>query len=372
MPELTTEFFASQTAEIFDHACSEVGVRITFVVGNELQPMRSIRRFSTVVRLMKEGLAAKKDAAGLARLEAEQESPSGQDRIRWKFHEHARFVSANGQPVKTYFYIVELARNDAIDAVITTNYDLWLDSLMMDGRFPARGVLNPQADLGLADRSDGYYAIESRARVPKIWKVHGSLSHVSFRKCHCLFRLPRFIVGRADEGFVTFGRFSHRHYIERRGGQSPRAECIAGDCGEYVHHLDTNYEGSVRDTFGPEITAACSHIANCSDRTCIILVGFRGSEVEELNKPLIDRVRRRLPVLAIFSSDQARDSKLLAALRGEESFVWSVGSVTSIFNAAASRSSFVERWRERIEADYFDRGLIAYDGSDVLDWGVGS
>jgi hypothetical protein len=372
VPELTTEGFATQAGEVFDRACSEPGVRVTFVVGNELQPMRSIRRFSTIVRLMKDVLTARKDTAGLAKLESEQKSAAGQDRIRWKFHEHARFVSANGQPVKTYFYMVELARNGAVDAVITTNYDLWLDSLMLTDRRTSRGTLNPLADADYVDRSDGYYSSESPNRAPKVWKVHGSLSHVSFRACHSVFRLPNFLVGRADEGFVTFGEFHHRHYIARQADSAPRGECMDGTCGEYVHHIDTNYDGAVRDVFGPEISAACSHISNCPDQTCVVLVGFRGSEVEELNEPLVERAHRRMPILAIFSPDQARDSKLLAALRGEESFVWSVGSVTSIFNAAASRSACIQRGLYRINSDYFDRGLLDYDGSDILDWGAAS
>jgi hypothetical protein len=256
-------------------------------------------------------------------------------------------------PNTAYFYVHWLASLGGVDSVTTTNYDLCLDAVFRRFaigravRFNPVGVRRPTPD------TQGYSMHQGSQRGLSVWKIHGSLSHVSFRECGSIFRLPDFLVGHPEDGLVSFGGFKKRHFpVPADFGSGSSAPACRGQlCRTYVHHADTSYPTRDRQrVFGAEIDAALGRIERTRNVGSVFLLGFKGGAREELNDVIRMRAQHHTPVFAFFTNKQAQDSPLRVSLETNPYFSWSAGDVPVEFTKTVELTRVYARWRPTLIA----------------------
>jgi hypothetical protein len=232
---------------------------------------------------------------------------------RWKSYEYARFHTFNSCPAFGYFVLFHLARRNYIQSIVTTNYDLRFDSLAE--RFDIWSV-NPSL-------ATGRYSWESydSARTSKVrlWKIHGSLSHVTFLTCSSqdgahIFRAPHFPINNSINSLrQRWGFIANHDYF----GQVGRRYGITTLCGETQtptvasHFLDWAY-GNKREVFKNQIQAAVADLSAPST-LAIVLLGFTGFFNKSTNHPYNEELvptilslSKRNPVLYFIHESQYR------------------------------------------------------------------
>lgn len=166
------------------------------------------------------------------------------DKIDWPRIEHVRHMTQNVEPIRSYQFIFHLACLQLVQAIITANYDLTLDSLFsrLAGLLPVEVKINPILNPGEYSHQ-GYCSPQDPGVLP-IWKIHGSLSHVFFRKCRTIFRCPDFVLPFDPMDIVDGFDHSISHsYLSHQASccssrRSLRIRRESSLCGHYVHVLD--------------------------------------------------------------------------------------------------------------------------------------
>lgn len=212
------------------------------------------------------------------------------DEALWTNYEFARFFTSNCCPGFFYFVLAHLVRRGAVRAVVTTNYDQFVNSLSAKTDLPL--ALNP---IGGAAR-DGYYSTRRNGKTA-FWKIHGTLGHVAFRNCSSpwphLFATPSFLMGFSTR--AVRDRYNLRVLHDYVQSQRPCPSYSHDtDTGHYFHFTDNAYLASSgtadRRAFRREIAGAIRDIEKSEG---VLAVGFRGAAGEELNQALQEHARRR-------------------------------------------------------------------------------
>lgn len=209
----------------------------------------------------------------------------------WPYYEFARFYTGNVYPGFLYFAIYHLLREQLIDFVVTTNYDLFLDTINIKLRLGL--ATNP---IHRCQNTNNYYTrVKSRAQ-PSLWKIHGSLGHLVFRECggvwpH-LFAAPPFLMGfntrTIRETFPLRRLHNYMGWLHR--DTSYQQEHTSG---HYTHFTDNAFielDGRVnRDHFRREIEAATDALKAAD---VVIAIGFRAGPGEELSESLLAKAKK--------------------------------------------------------------------------------
>ena len=250
------------------------------------------------------------------------------DLERWKYLEFARFTTNNVIPSFAYFLLHHLINSGSIKSIITTNYDLFLNSIFertnkSHGSFCFNPVINND-DFDW----EGYYSIKPRnPKVVKIFKIHGSLSHVVFRNCRHhnnqlhIFKLPSFVVGFDTQPLRReFGINYLHNYLGHVGLRHNQPTLINDEkrTGYYVHYIDwavkclCNKRIHYRDFFTKEIQYATRELKKSPDIGAIIIIGFTGyhnqvnrkDENNEELSPAIVSLLNKVPVFYFLHQHQ--------------------------------------------------------------------
>ena len=259
---------------------------LVFLVGNGIDPVNNILN----------------DNQLKARAGGRYSSKKAFDAYRWRHFEYARYYSSTSLPTFTHCCIHKLVEKGVCRDVITTNYDMFFDSIWQ--RSPhLRVCQNPVLTNGEYEW-EGFFTPKARAaKRPRYWKVHGSLSHVRFCSSNVacedhLYRLPRFAISVNDDrlaqkfriptqapymGFerTLFPRTKFAQPTELQGGFSP--------------YIDWTYN-NVRTIFSREIEGAKQVIRNSSKIAALVLIGFSGyfndaDPLDPYNEELIPEIR---------------------------------------------------------------------------------
>jgi hypothetical protein len=206
-------------------------------------------------------------------------NPSDRDfqELRWRFFEYARYFTAHSLPTLAHAAVFRLVKDRVCSDLITTNYDLYFDSLW--AKYPGLGVRqNPVLREGEYDW-DGYYSqAQGSELTPRYWKLHGSLSHVVFRgagqSCH-IHRLPRFPVSTNQPDLQ--GAFQQR-MVPSLGYEAslfPRSRIPLSKTlqSQFDPFIDWTF-GNKRELFTKEILAVRQRLQNPNCAAAILLIGF--------------------------------------------------------------------------------------------------
>lgn len=202
--------------------------------------------------------------------------------FKWRLFEYARYHTANGLPSFAHCCIHRMVLDGVCDHVITTNYDLYFDSIWKKSP-NLKVALNP-----IATKQDyrfgGYYSLRKRsAKARCYWKIHGSLSHGVFRSKKApqngiLVSLPRCAIATnrpkiaSAYGLKTTCPFLGYEATTHSGTHFPDHDDLDDT---FEPFIDWTYHNR-RDLFAREIGAVKKILANSRNVEAIILVGFRG------------------------------------------------------------------------------------------------
>ncbi len=167
---------------------------------------------------------------------------------RWKHLEYSRFWTLNNTPPLGYFLLHYLAKNNAIRTIITTNYDLFLNSIFSRFDCAQKTYFNPAINEHEFNWEE-YYSTKkiTDKNTLKIFKIHGSLTHVVFRKCYDnqnhshIFKLPSFLIGFDTSQLRKMFNLKYLHnYLGHEGVKYNEPSLINDNAatGYYVHYID--------------------------------------------------------------------------------------------------------------------------------------
>lgn len=272
--------------------------KVKFVVGDGFYSQRGIRSRKIIIE----------DAKSQDKIIS---NPKEEDRICWQAYESYRWNTANVLPPLRYFYMHHLCTTGNVSAIVTTNYDLYFDSIFTKVPLPHGFSLNPLIN----DEEyswEGFYSKTSEAsKALKLWKIHGSFSHISFiesrQKQNHIFKLPRFSIGYpADNPIDNYGLPSH-DFLD-----SNTSSC---DCDRIAHFIDMNFP---RSCFCKVIEGATIDLLS-DDTALVIAVGFTGKyepsnpsdDKNEEIVPTLIKLSKSIPVYTILAPFQNPDDSFL-------------------------------------------------------------
>lgn len=244
---------------------------------------------------------------------------------KWFSHiELQRLISANFLPENENFVcILRLVRRNIVRAIITTNYDGYLEAAFLRYGDTYKCIRNPCMSAlisqGIEWNSDGYYSklSGSESDIP-LWKIHGDFGFVRIDRCNHICRLPAFRIEKirapkASEPFLC-------HFTELKedgsqyGGDSFLGRNHPGPC--YQHNIDF---GVSRLLFHPEASEAKKQlIDHCAAGGVILILGltFNPKFPEDLTDVLA-RTSQDVPLIYAVASEtkiKTRQSELLFKL----------------------------------------------------------
>ena len=92
----------------------------------------------------------------------------------WTNLEAVRMLTLKVRPDPAYFQLLQLVKHNAVDVIVTTNYDCFLDATF-GRRSTIRTKINPVLDNNCFAHSS--YCCSSTAGCSlRVWKIHGSLN----------------------------------------------------------------------------------------------------------------------------------------------------------------------------------------------------
>jgi hypothetical protein len=245
--------------------------RLVFIVGNGI-------RF--VSNILNEAELRKK--ARKKRLDENREAmtPAEFEVFRWRHFEFARYWTANSLPSFAHCCVHRLVQDGLCRDLITTNYDLFFDTIWERSDFPiaCNPVANPDEYLW-----EGYYSRRHAAKnLRRYWKIHGSLSHVCFVSPASAsphpYRLPRFAVSINDDTLARayeipsqapFMGYESEQYC---GTPFSSLHTLSGS---FLPFIDRTY-GNNRTPFQREIDGAKAVLADQRSLAAVVLLGFSG------------------------------------------------------------------------------------------------
>lgn len=311
---------ASRPSAIIAKALKHKGRKLVFIIGNGFHPVDSILREEDFQAAVNKRYG-KKAVASWKRERFDQE--------RWKYLEYTRFVTKNITPSLSYFLLNYVINERQVKAVITSNYDLYFNSIFdRTNKSPDAYCFNPAIGDGDYDW-EGYYSKKTAAKADavRIFKIHGSLSHAVFRDCRRLnnqlhiFRLPSFIVGFDTGQIRRQYKVKYLHdYLGHVGIKCGDITLIDDEkqTGYYVHYMDWATKhlsaagSSYRDFFSKEIEGAKAELADTANVGAVVIIGFTGyydpanprDEYNEELSPVIETLVPRVPVFHFLREDQ--------------------------------------------------------------------
>jgi hypothetical protein len=213
-----------------------------------------------------------------------------------------------------------------VNAIITTNFDNYLNSALFRYGSPFKGVMNPCIPVsnGIAQKwcCDGYYSpvVSSACEVP-IWKIHGDLGFVRMVDCSHIFALPKFIIERprVNQNRPDDPGCCHFITLQADGSQFKYDPSLSREhySFRYRHHIDF---GASRDIFLPEMEAASEQLLqHCNQGGGVFIIGmkFNPDYGEDLTDILLD-LPKETPIIYLVASKKRQirtgDSELLDGL----------------------------------------------------------
>lgn len=245
-----------------------------------------------------------------------------EDSLVWPYYESARYHSFNTVPAAAYYYIYKLIQAKYVDSIISTNYDLFLESIFQKCNLISLTKLNPIRNKG-EDDQEQYFSLKLKSAETKIsfYKMHGSFSHIIFDSCRTLFRCPNFIspypVDNSEYNLYSLFHFHMNNTANGRIGKKTHIS-IRENCIPVGHYIDNNF--SDRSLFLKEIEAAKMQLKSTKNIAGILLIGFRGwtaanGEDETWNEEIVEDIEDHLfngiPVIQFLSPEQGEKEKTL-------------------------------------------------------------
>lgn len=222
-------------------------------------------------------------------------------RYKWQLFEYARYYTANYLPSYGHCCIWKLVNDGLCRDIITTNYDLFFDSIWKKYS-RLRIKTNPVLTDGEYDW-DCYYSHSVKNCFTRYWKIHGSLSHVVFNskvgsRTPYIFALPRFTVSSNEPGITT--AYQLKHSLPFLGYESEiyyRTNFKRGRLDStFIPYIDWSF-GNNRSLFQREISGARAALFNPRSLAAVVMVGFRGfydSTIHPWNEELVENINHLL------------------------------------------------------------------------------
>jgi len=246
-------------------------------------------------------------------------------RAYWNCMESVRMQSGNFFPNTNYFLILWLVHKKQTRVIISTNYDLYLQSTLHRTGTPS--ILNPVLCSENEWDRQGYYNLPSKEAC-QIWKVHGDLGFMRFFACGHVLKMPCFILGPpldappselAKDGFCSPHGFIVKPDGERFGDSSLTLAC---EWAGMSHHVDF---GKDRNIFSKEMEAAFQAAeAEFKQGAALIILGLTASKrypEGEIVSWLSEHVDHT-PIIYVNSSRgpmSLKDSQILEVLNSKKS-----------------------------------------------------
>ena len=215
-----------------------------------------------------------------------------EERIVWQTYEIWRkFTRELSQLEHHYGSLAYLIDKKVLNSIITTNYDLMLETLfnVCNAYFPR----NPCLQKG-EKYYDNYYSVKTDKEVSCYWKIHGDLAYMSCES----YRSDN--VSKVPEGMI---------YPYKK---------LNGNNKLYFRHYH-DYGNFPRARFNREIQAVKNYLKKATT-SLIIVLGFRGDynpktgTGEELAELLVELAKQGLPVYTL-----VRPNKYIT---GSYSYLW--------------------------------------------------
>jgi hypothetical protein len=199
----------------------------------------------------------------------------------WPLCEHVRLLTRNALPVPAYEFIFHLARLNMLQAIVTTNYDLTLDTMFLhfSREIPIPVLVNPVLKQREYDHQ-GYCTSKKRSATLPLWKIHGSLSHIFMRKCQTLFRCPDFALSFDPSLILDYGCHPISHYFHPHVASCCPVTLPPNDvkdslCEHYVHVMDWHIpQFKNQNVFQRIIAGAMAEFQK--PPFALIFIGFKG------------------------------------------------------------------------------------------------
>lgn len=201
---------------------------------------------------------------------------------KWRHFEYARYYTTTSRPSFAHCCIYKLAEAGLCRDIITTNYDMYFDTMWQHAP-DLRVCMNPV--LGDEEYSwENYYAptddVGDRTRY---WKIHGSLSHVSFRSkrtknINHLHRLPGFAISANDDNLAESFRIpTQAPHMGFEAAHYPRTqfESVRNLTPGFLPFIDWTYKNN-RRYFQREIESAKAIIRDAKRIAALVIIGFSG------------------------------------------------------------------------------------------------
>jgi hypothetical protein len=245
--------------------------KIVFLVGSGILHISNILNDDQIIS----------EVAKRSRISKNPTSRSFQE-FRWRLFEYARYYTANTLPTLAHACIYQMITDGVCRDVITTNYDLFFDSIWE--KYPKLNIKkNPVCTTG-EHNWDNYYSCRRTLRGnARYWKIHGSLSHVVFRgksltAPYQIHQLPRFAISTNQPDLANkFGGETLAPFMGYEERQYPKTQFALPSSlnPQYEPFIDWTY-GSKRACFEREIRAASHVLKDKQSVAAIVIIGFRG------------------------------------------------------------------------------------------------
>jgi len=256
---------------------------IKLIIGNGVYPVTSLQDRESIV-----------DQENDYGIDKKYLDDYKKERLIFRRFERIRHITSNTKLSYAYFLLYEIIRHQKVSTITTTNYDLFLDSMLE--KFPGfygpsnfKYIKNPIFNDSQEQRTSSYYFPESKyfQKIPEkslrndytyLWKIHGDLEHTKFENCEHIIKLPPFIIDLFDYTYynnfdINFfhdnlyfkGSKIHNNYLlnETR---------IIKETGFLRHYIDLNYPGINRDA----INGSIDDLNNLDNTKAILILGFLG------------------------------------------------------------------------------------------------
>lgn len=234
----------------------------------------------------------------------------------WKYFEHVRLMTTNARPIESYQFVFHLVNCGIAKSVITTNYDMTLDTVWenLSKEMVVDVVKNPILNSGESDFTQFANRKGSDDSV-EFWKIHGCLSKVICRECLTVLQCPDFVVpfgslGAYDITDEFIHPLSHR-YLPNIAKCCPvdEAEFYLHSqrslCGNYVHCVDWNLKKFKElSPFNKIIESAMTSLQK--DPFGIIFIGFKGNKDDEAINKVVEELDGKGVLFAMYLSDSQK------------------------------------------------------------------
>jgi hypothetical protein len=228
----------------------------------------------------------------------------GKRAVEWSYYELARFISANGLPPTYYYYIWLLCARGLTDCLITTNYDLYWDSIVDKvGGFGDPVFTRPVVNSGeVIDQ----HPADPNAIV--MWKLHGTLDVIRFETCGCCYEHPPVLVGGIPQ-LIKNKCDAHgaSWFHDANHPPTPGSNVCdwASPTGPVVHFTD---EANPSRTWFEDLRESAEADLYSGGLALVVTVGFNFGLNEEINDWVKDICTNRgIPVIMLFDADKSPD-----------------------------------------------------------------